>query len=704
MDSSGTQPTVVYVSAPESSLRFTYLSDNVEGLLGYPARHFLEDPQFWVELIHPDDRAGAIQRRQAGIGIALGSQMDYRVRHADGRFRWIRDSLKAASGGQTGSEIRSIGFWTDVSAQYEAASPGSTAATATQDWVWSGSEESIRAMELLGHSLPALFFVYDLAEHRHLFVNRSYEESLGYSFAQIQSRGPEFLPSVMHPEDLRRSLGHVGRFDTLTAGETIEFEYRMKRSTGEYRWMRSRLLVVGRDAQGRARHLLGVAEDVTDRKRLEEQLVHTALFDALTDLPNRALFLDRLERAIRRGKRQPNYRFAVLYMDLDRFKLINDGLGHLAGDQMLVFIARRLESCLREGDTFARLGGDEFALLMEGLAKDADALLLADRIQNELRKPFLLGINEVVASTSIGITFSNPLYENPKEVLRDADIALYRAKEQGLGCYEIFDAEMHERMKTQIRLEEELRRGLDRDEFELYYQPIRSLSTGKLLGLEALVRWQHPTRGLLGPDDFLAAAEETGLIVQLGWWVLGEACRTAAGWVRDNVLPPAAYVSVNLASKQFGQLDVVDRVAAALRASKLPANRLRLEILEQVILESPAVVAEKVNRIRALGAGLLLDDFGTGYSSLSRLVSYQIDGMKIDRSFVAAMTESESHRRLVQALIHLAHDLNITVIAEGVQTAEQACLLRDMKCDAVQGMMFLPPTPASGLSGLWTEG
>ncbi|MCC6538490.1 MAG: EAL domain-containing protein [Bryobacterales bacterium] len=703
MDRPGNQPAVVYVSAPEASLRFTYLSDNVESLLGYPARHFLEDPQFWVELVHPEDRTEAVQRRQSGLGMSLGSQLDYRMRHADGRFRWIRDSLKpATSGGQSGTEIRSIGFWTDISDQHEATGAGSHLGREAQAWMWSGSEESLRAMEQLGHSLPALFYIYDLAEHRHLFVNRSYEESLGYPIAHIQGRGPEFLPAVMHPDDLRRALALFGRFDALAPGETLELEYRMKRATGEYRWMRSRSLVVGRDAQGHARQVLGVAEDVTDRKRLEEQLVHTALFDALTDLPNRALFLDRLERAIRRGKRQPNYRFAVLYMDLDRFKLINDGLGHLAGDQMLVFIARRLESCLREGDTFARLGGDEFALLMEGLAKDADALLLADRIQNELRKPFLLGINEVVTSTSIGITFSNPLYENPKEVLRDADIALYRAKEQGLGCYQIFDAEMHERMKTQIRLEEELRRGLERNEFELYYQPIRSLNTGKLLGLEALVRWQHPTRGLLGPDDFLAAAEETGLIVQLGWWVLGEACRTAAGWVRDNVLPLAAYVSVNLASKQFGQLDVVDRIAAALHASKLPASRLRLEILEQVILESPAVVADKICRIRALGAGLLLDDFGTGYSSLSRLVNYQIDGMKIDRSFVAAMNESASHRRLVQALIHLAHDLNIAVIAEGVQTAEQATLLREMKCDAVQGIMFLPPTPASGLTGVLT--
>lgn len=695
MDTKAGTPTVVYVSDPEASPRFSFLSENVEQLLGYPSRHFIEDPQFWVELLHPEDRDRVVGRRGAGSS-ELTAETEYRLRHADGVYRWIRDSLKTVTDSD-GREAQRIGFWTELSADRDTRVTGADVRRMPAPArLWTDAEQ-IPFVREFANTLPALFFIYDLQSHRHVLVNRAYEDALGYSAEEIQRLGAEFIPRAMHPDDLRRMMSSTGRYDRTDGPEAHEIEYRMKRNVGDYRWMRGRMVVIKRDAAGRAEHLLGVAEDITERKRLEEQLVHTALYDALTDLPNRTLFIDRLERAIRRGKRQPAYRFAVLYMDLDRFKLINDGLGHLAGDQMLVFIARRLESCLREGDTFARLGGDEFALLMDGLGKDSDALLLADRIQNELRKPFLLGMNEVVTSSSIGITFNNPMYENPKEVLRDADIALYRAKEQGLGCYQIFDADMHERMKSQIRLEEDLRRAVDRKEFAVYYQPVRSLKTGQLLGLEALVRWEHPARGLLAPHDFLAAAEESGLIVTLGWWVLREACRMAAGWVKEKVLPEGAYISVNIASKQFAQMDMVERVAATLRETQLPGDRLRLEILETVILDSPAVVGDRIARIRALGVGLLLDDFGTGFSSLSRLVSYPLDGLKIDRSFIGLLSQSEAHRRLVRALIHLAADLNLSVIAEGVQTPEQAELLKKMGCDAVQGLMYLPPMPAHGV-------
>ena len=690
-------PTVVYVSDPEAAPHFSFLSENVDQLLGYPVRHFMEDPQFWVNLLHPEDRGAAVARR-AGKSIDSAPQLEYRLRHADGTFRWIRDSQKTVSDNE-GVAAQRIGFWTDISGEREGHSPNELRPVPNPARAWnSWSGENMALVHELGDALPALFFLYDLAEHRHLFVNRAYHASLGYSMDQVLAWGAEFIPRVMHPEDLRRMLSQHKLYDALGEGQSVESEYRMKHAQGEYRWMRSRVVVISRDPLGRARQILGISEDITERKRLEEQLVHTALYDALTDLPNRALFLDRLERAIRRGKRQPNYRFAVLYMDLDRFKVINDGLGHLAGDQMLVFIARRLESCLREGDTFARLGGDEFALLMEGLVKESDALLLAERIQSELRKPYLLGMNEVVTSTSMGITFSHPMYESPKEILRDADIALYRAKERGLGHYQIFDAAMHEKVKRQIKLEEELRRAVERREFVLYYQPVRSLSTGKLLGLEALVRWRHPERGLLAPDDFLSAAEESGVVVPLGWWVLSDACRAAAGWIRNGVLPEGAYVSVNLASKQFAQFDVVERVAAALKETGLPGDRLRLEIVETVILDTPAAVSEKVARLKALGLGLLLDDFGTGYSSLSRLVSFPIDGIKIDRSFIGFLTESDNHRRLVHALIHLAHDLKLEVIAEGVQTPEQAAMLKELGCDAVQGILFLPPMPAQGVT------
>ena len=324
-------PTVVYVSDPESAPRLSYLSENVEQLLGYSSRQFIEDPQFWVGLLHPEDRDRAMAGR-SGRSTDCVAQLEYRLRRSDGEYRWIRDSVKPVAD-STGSTHQRIGFWIDFTTAAEPKAARSVRPIRALSSLFDGADGEIPAAFYdFGNALPVLFFVYDLVEHRFVLVNRAYQDVLGYSFDEIKSMGPEFLPKVMHPDDMRRMLEQRQRYDTLSDGEAVETEDRMMNARREYRWLSSRLVVIARDAQGRARQLLGVAQDVTKRKRLEEQLVHTALYDALTDLPNRALFLDRLERAIRRGKRQLNYRFAVLYLDLDRFKVINDGLGHLAGD------------------------------------------------------------------------------------------------------------------------------------------------------------------------------------------------------------------------------------------------------------------------------------------------------------------------------------------------------------------------------------
>ncbi len=521
-----------------------------------------------------------------------------------------------------------------------------------------------------------------------LYLSPRWRAMLGWDGPAAEGQPAEWFGRV-HPEDLPQLR------DALNAhleglAPHFENEHRVLHGDGTYRWMLCRgLAVVGAD--GRPTRMAGSLTDVTERKEVERQLLHDAFHDALTGLPNRALFLDRLELAFARTQRRRDTGFAVLFLDLDRFKLINDSLGHLAGDQLLIAVARRLEGCVRPGDTVARLGGDEFAILLDDLHDPAGVGSVVRRLQEGVALPLAVGGREVYTSVSIGVAVSSMGYERPEEILRDADVAMYRAKGAGGARHEMFNRAMHSGALDRLNLETDLRRALQRQEFELHFQPIFSLADGRVSGFEALVRWRHPARGLVGPDCFIAVAEEMGLILPLGGWVLAEACATLGTWQERFPNGPGLVVSVNLSPRQLVHGGLLDEVRRVLAVSGLAPRSLRLEITEGAIVENPAATAEVLRELKRLGIGLCIDDFGTGYSSLSSLQHFPIDGIKIDRSFIAAMGMDGARDQIVRAVVGLAHSLHMEVVAEGVETEGQLARIRQMGCDLGQGFLLAHP-------------
>ena len=458
-----------------------------------------------------------------------------------------------------------------------------------------------------------------------------------------------------------------------------------------------------RDEQGAVSGSASIGVDITESRRTAEKLLHDAFHDSLTALPNRALFMDRLSHRLALQKRRPGTVFSVLFLDVDRFKVVNDSLGHVRGDELLVAIGHRLSACLRPGDTVARLGGDEFTILLEDVASEAHAVKVADRIQDELRAPFSLSGQEVFSGVSIGIAHGTAEYAGPEDILRDADTALYRAKAQGRGRSVEFDASMHQRAVALLHLETDLRRALDRRELRLHYQPVISLKTGRISGAEALVRWLHPERGLVQPAEFIPLAEETGLIVPIGAWVLVEACRQARQW-QERLQLPLLEMGVNLSSKQFMQPDLVAQVAGVLRETGLSPRCLRLEVTESLLMENGARVADSMTELRAMGIRIDLDDFGTGYSSLSYLHQFPIDTLKIDRSFVQRMGTTEDGTQIVNTIMSLASSLDLDVVAEGVETAEQLAALRLLHCPSAQGYHLSRPIESDSFEALLAGG
>ncbi len=537
---------------------------------------------------------------------------------------------------------------------------------------------------------------WDLRSGR-IHLSARWKSLLGYSADEIGSR-PECWFDLVHAEDRELLKAQI---EAHLKGQTphFEHEHRMRTRAGEYRWFVARGLAVRGD-DGEPYRFAGSQRDITSHKQAEERLTHAALHDELTGLPNRALFTDRLDNAVKRFRRRPENHFGVIFLDLDRFKVINDSLGHLAGDKLLCSIARRLESCLRIGDTVARLGGDEFAILLEDIADFSEVDKVAERVDQVLEKPFSVHGHEFYTGASLGIALSSTGYERPEDLLRDADTAMYRAKSEGRARRVVFDPTMHQRAVARLHLENDLRRAVERQEFEVYYQPLVELAGGRLSGFEALVRWRHPEKGVLLPAKFLPVARETGLSVRIGWWVLGEACRRLAAWRQRFSRAGELAVSVNLDAQQLSSPELLERVESELAASGLTPRCLQLEITEAMIIENPERTRAVLSKLRRRGIRLYIDDFGTGYSSLSQLHRFPVDTLKIDRSFIGRMGAGGGDSEVVRTIALLAHNLKLSVMAEGVETRQQLKRLQELGCEYAQGFLFARPLAPGAVEDL----
>jgi len=516
-------------------------------------------------------------------------------------------------------------------------------------------------------------------------------ELTGYPSHRFLSDELSFV-ELYHPDDREMVLREVAA--AVDEWRPFHLEYRLCHADGDFHWVEERGQGVF-DRDGNLQYLEGTLVDISARKKVEERLAHNAFHDPLTDLPNRNLFRDRLEVAMTRARRHASASFAVVYLDLDRFKLINDSLGHRAGDQVLLIIAERLSEAVEEGDTLARLGGDEFAVLLEDLGNASDALRRVERLQAALEEPFVLSGREVYTGATVGIVLSHSRYRRPDEMLRDADLAMYRAKAVGSGQRLVFDPEMHRLAMERLDLESDLRRALEAGEFVLHYQPIVNLAEGRVDGLEALVRWHHGERGLLHPAAFLEMARETGLIIPLGRTVLTTACRDL---VRLREIDPDLRVYVNMDNREFTQEALDERVGEVLAESGLPGDALCLELTEHVVMHDPEETLSILARLRELNVRMAIDDFGTGYSSLSHLDRLPMDILKVDRSFIRAVEKGDFS--LAGSIANLAHSLNLEVVAEGVETAAQYEAVREMGYDAAQGYHFAKPMDFAGIQKL----
>jgi diguanylate cyclase (GGDEF)-like protein len=443
---------------------------------------------------------------------------------------------------------------------------------------------------------------------------------------------------------------------------------------------------------------------LSERETRERQLQHDSLHDGLTGLPNRSLFMRRLADATMRAKRGDDGLFAVLFLDLDDFKFVNDKFGHRGGDEILVATARRLEECIRGGDLVARLGGDEFAILLERVADARDGAMVADRVQTALREPFTVGSSTHTATASIGVVLSSSGSQQPEQMLRNADMAMYRAKNSGRARFEMFDRAMHADALARLQLEQDLKRALDREEFVLHYQPIVSLTSGRVTGVEALVRWRLGDQTLASPGQFIPVAEETGLIVPLGRWVLREACRQVREWHRLMPSAQGLKLAVNLSVREFAQPELASQVASVLDETGLDPSALQLEITESAIIGQGHPALQTIAALRTLGVAIHLDDFGTGYSALSYLHRLQLDAVKVDRATISVIDSEERPLQVVRSIIGLVHALGMDVVAEGIASPQQLALLRSMGCDLGQGYFFSKPRPADELGHLLASG
>ncbi len=541
---------------------------------------------------------------------------------------------------------------------------------------------------------------WDLRNDQVYFSPR-WKQMLGYAEDEIDNSPAEWLERV-HPDDRERVEVHLAAHYRKLITH-FEREYRILHRDGSYRWVLCRGLAVW-DERGQAIRIAGSQTDISDRKRAEERLMHDALHDWLTGLPNRMLFQDRLEHALARRRRNPNYGFAVAFLDLDRFKVINDSLGHATGDLLLKTVATRIKSCVRPGDTVARLGGDEFTILFEDIDHEQSVIEITEQLQRVISAPIELGSQQIFTSASIGVTLSSLSYQAAADIIRDADTAMYHAKMSGKARTVVFNPTMHAAAMQLLQLESALRGALQRDELRLHYQPIVALDTKKIVGFEALVRWQHPEKGIMLPGEFIHIAEETGLIVPIGWWVLREACQQMQRWQQRIPEARQLWVTVNVSAKQLIEPNVAQRIRQILKTTGIAPESLKLEITESMLIEHAVYITDTLNTIRAIGVQVCIDDFGTGYSSLSYLQQLPVDTLKIDRSFIKRLGSLGESSEIVRTILSLARALGLQAVAEGTETIEQVEYLREYDCELGQGWLFAKALDPAIIEGMISAG
>jgi len=671
--------------ADADTFQFTFVSPQAERLLGYPVGRWLTEPTFWADHLHPDDRQWAVNFCVQATSEGRPHAFEYRFLAADGRVVWLHDLVTVVI--EDGKPRRLRGVMMDV-----------TDRVRTQEAL-RVSEERYR---LLAGNVSDVIWTLDL-DLRFTYMSPSVRILRGYT---VEEAVAQSLDQVMTPASYQFAMEvlteelTVEQTDTLDLhrSRTLDLELTCKDGTTVWTEVKSTFL---RDASGRAVGLVGVARDITERRLTEARLQHLAFHDPLTGLPNRTLALDRVEQALARARWNQRV-VALLFLDLDHFKLINDTLGHTYGDLLLNAVSQRLQARLRPGDTIARLGGDEFVLLLMDVAHADDVTTVAQEVLASFRDKFQLNGHEVFVSTSIGISLFPGDGADAETLLKNADTAMYRAKEEGRNTFQFFTADMNARVLHRLEMELGLRKALEREEFLLHYQPIVTFATGQISGVEALVRWQHPERGIVPPNDFIPVAEETGLIVPIGDWVLRTACAQNKAW-QDAGLPPVR-IAVNLSARQFNQTDLAATVRRALDETGLAPEWLELELTENILMQNAEASLATLERLHAMGVVLSIDDFGSGHSSFGYLKHFPIRTVKVDRDFVQHIATDADDAAIVSAIIAMAHRLKLKVVAEGVETEEQLFYLRSLRCDRLQGFLFSRPLPAEDFARLMESG
>ena len=560
--------------------------------------------------------------------------------------------------------------------------------------------ERDQLFQLITENAADMIAVVD-TEGRRLYNSPAYQRVLGYSLEELQTSSLEQI----HPDDQQRVMEAGQKARTTGRGERLE--YRIRHKDGSWRVLESTASAV-QNVKGQTARLVIVNRDITQRKRAEELLAHNAFHDTLTNLPNRALFVDRLDHALILAKRHSDYKFAVFIIDVDEFKIFNDSLGHAVGDSLLIEIGKRLGTSLRGMDTIsrpnlikrfdapkpddnlARLGGDEFTVLLDDISNPSDAIRVAQRIQEKWDAPFIVNGQEVVVTISIGIALSDVAYSSADDLLRDAEIAMYRAKQTGKGSFEIFDPAKHASALQRLTLETDIRKGLEQGEFKVFYQPIVSLLNGRIVGFEALSRWQRPT-GIIPPAEFITAADESGLILPMNRQLMQDSARQLKIWQEQFPSDPPLYMSVNITSKQFAQANLPAEIAELLEKASIGPRQFQLEITETITMEDPTRAETILTELRTLGFRISIDDFGTGYSSLSRLQRFPVDSLKIDRAFISKMETDPESEEIVKLGVMLGHNLGMKVVGEGTETEDHVNRLKAMNCEMAQGYFFSKP-------------